>query len=78
MRCRPFDEPIRNALQTLGFTISADGEGATITDNIAVNIIWPVDKRDDALMLSIELPDGQQFSFKMVQSAVLDIVEDVA
>ena len=30
MRCRPFDDETRNALQALGFTISDDGEEAKI------------------------------------------------
>jgi hypothetical protein len=75
MRCKPFDQQIREALRKLGFTISDDGEVAKITDEMTVEIIWPDHKGiwdEDEFLLTIELPNGMELGCKTWRDKLLN------
>jgi hypothetical protein len=82
MRCKKFDDETREALQALGFTISDDGEGATVSgddDRLAVEIVWPAYPRayaDDEFSLTIDLPSGKSLSFTPKRKTLIDMAAD--
>ena len=67
-RCMRFDEQDKRALRALDsdFTISADGETATVTGEMEVKIIRPADDGGNQFWLTIQLPGGEEHSGDMV------------
>ena len=78
MRCRPFDDETRNALQALGFTISDDGEEAKIETEekeITIDVVWPAHAgvwADNEFDMTIGLPNGSEISLKPTVHTLLN------
>ena len=71
-RCMRFNEQDRAALRALDdFTISADGETATVAGEMEIEIVRVAHDGGDRLWLTITLPGGEEFAVRVFRSALL-------
>jgi hypothetical protein len=74
-RCMRFDEQDKAALRVLDdFTISADGETATVAGEMEIEIVRLAHDGGDRLWLTITLPGGEEFAVRVFRSALLEAV----
>ena len=71
-RCMRFDEQDKRALRALDsdFTISADGETATVAGEMEIEIVRLAHDGGDRLWLTI--PGGEEFAVRVFRSALLE------
>ena len=71
-RCMQFDDQDRQALERLGeFSISQDGETASISGDMKVAIVRPQQKGDQQLWLTLTLPGGEDLDLVMDHAMLL-------
>jgi len=71
-RCMRFDNQDRPALRALDhFTISADGEIATVAGEMKVEVVRPADDGGGRLWLTIRLPGGEDLNVRIQRTALL-------
>lgn len=71
MRVQQFDEQATAAFRALQFQIK-DGDVATLTDEVTIEVIQPESKTFDGhFMLSIALPNGAEMSFRLTRNELL-------
>jgi hypothetical protein len=74
-RCMRFDDQDKAALRELDdFTISADGETATVAGEMEIEIVRLAHDGGDRLWLTITLPGGEEFAVRVFRSALLEAV----
>jgi hypothetical protein len=73
-RCMPFDDQDKRALHALDsdFTFSTDGETATITGEMEIEVVRPADDAGNRLWLAIKFPSGEELDVRIVRSQLLD------
>ena len=73
-RCMRFDEQDKRALRALDsdFTISTDGETATVAGEMEIEIVRVAHDGGDRLWLTITLPGGEEFAVRVFRSALLE------
>ena len=70
-RCMRFDDQDRAALRALdNFTISADGEIATVAGEMKIEMVRPV-HAGDQFWLTIRLPSGEELNAVIQRAALL-------
>jgi len=70
--CMQLDNQDRAALRALDdFTISADGEIATVAGKMKVEVVRPADEGGDRLWLTIRLPGGEDLNVRIQRTALL-------
>ena len=70
-RCMRFDDQDKAALRALDdFTISADGETATVAGEMEIEIVRLAHDGGDRLRLTITLPGGEEFAVRVFRSAI--------
>ena len=72
-RCMQFDDQDRAALRKLddGFAISADGETASITGEMEVEIIRPAHDGGTQFWLMITFPGGEELDVRIARAQLL-------
>lgn len=72
-RCMQFDAQDRAALRKLDddFTFSNDGETASITGEMTVEIVRPADDGGARLWLTIRFPGGETLDVRIARSQLL-------
>jgi hypothetical protein len=72
-RCMQFDAQDKAALRALDdtFTISADGETASITGEMEVTIVRPADDGGARFWLTIRLPGGEELDVRIARAQLL-------
>ena len=71
-RCLRFDNQDRAALRALDdFTISGDGEIATVAGEMKVEVVRPADDGGGRLWLTIRLPGGEDLNVRIQRTALL-------
>ena len=72
-RCMRFDDQDKAALRALDvFTISADGETATVAGEMEIEIVRLAHDGGDRLWLTITLPGGEEFAVRVFRSALVE------
>ena len=72
-RCMRFDDQDKAALRALDdFTISADGETATVAGEMEIEIVRVAHDGGDQLWLTITLPGGEEFAVRVFRFALLE------
>ena len=73
-RCLQFDAQDQAALQALDsdITISADGEVATVTGEMEVEVVRPVDDGGNRFRLTITFPNGEELEVRIARSQLLE------
>jgi hypothetical protein len=72
MRCMQLDNQDQAALRALDdFTISADGEIASIKGEMKVEVVRPADDDGARFLLSIEFPNGEKLDVRIARTQLL-------
>jgi hypothetical protein len=73
-RCMPFDKQDKRALRALDdtFTISADGETATVAGEMEVVIVRPADDGGARFWLTIRFPSGETLDVRIRRAQLLE------
>jgi hypothetical protein len=72
MRCMQFDTQDQAALRALDdFTISADGETATVAGKMEVVVVRPADDDGSRFWLTIKFPGGETLDVRIARTQLL-------
>ena len=73
VRCMRLDDQGKAALRALGgtFTISTDGETATVGGEMEVVIVRPADDGGARFWLTIRLPGGEELDVQIARAQLL-------
>jgi hypothetical protein len=72
--CRPFDDLDKQALHKLDndFTISPDGETASITGEMTIELVRPADDGGAQFWLAITFPGGEELDVRIRRIQLLE------